>query len=85
LIKYRTCSWKRAIEKVEVIKETEKSVWLSGKSHESKVSGHRCYFDTFEEAKKHLITKYKRRVVEAKTSLECSEIDLKFAEELTDD
>ena len=52
-IKYKT-RWQE-IEKVEIDRETEISVWLKGeKNSVRKMTSWECYFDTFVEAKEHL-------------------------------
>ncbi|MFA6167783.1 MAG: hypothetical protein WC700_14275 [Gemmatimonadaceae bacterium] len=60
IIKYRTEFGD--IARVEVLRETAKCVfikrhWGSGEHRDLKVTSWRCYFDTFEEAKAHLLAK----------------------------
>jgi len=54
--KYRTGSYGRAIEEVEVERETEKSVWMKGQRSE-KMTNYSCYFNTWQEAHDHILKK----------------------------
>lgn len=73
---YKTGGYKELIEEVEAAKVTEKSVWLSN-GRSLKRSHYANYWDTIEEAKKHLQEKYKRviqasedKIAQAKHNLE---------------
>jgi len=69
MIKYRTGGYQKEIEKVEVEKESEKSVWINGRSH-LKRSSCKNYFDTFEQAKKHLVTNGQKHITLCEGRLE---------------
>ena len=66
ITKYRTSGWGSLIEKVEVTKETDKSVWL-GVRREAKVSEYQCYFDTWDQAKAHVVSKAEAKLKAAKS------------------
>ena len=65
MFKYQTNNYRIEIEKVEIIKETDKTIWIKKKnsngkeyiSQSRKESSWNCYFDTFDEAKQSLIDK----------------------------
>lgn len=69
ITKYKTLSFETRIDKVEVEKETDKSVWVDGRSFR-KLSGYECYFDTFEEAKSYYLERAGSKVISAKKQLE---------------
>ena len=52
--KYVVKTFGKLIDKVECERETKSSVWVNG-SRNAKISEHRSFFDTFDEAKSHLI------------------------------
>ena len=58
---YKTGGWKELIEEVEVIKVTEKSVYLSN-GRSLRHTNYCSYWDTLEEAKNHLIRKYSKNI-----------------------
>ncbi len=73
---YKTGGYKELIEEIEVIKVTEKSVWLSN-GRSAKRSKYTNYWDSLKEAKEHLKEKYKRvikasesKIAKAKANLE---------------
>lgn len=73
MIKYVTSGHtftKVKISEVEVAGETDKFVRLSCGRREAKRSEFRCYFDTREDAKEHLIGIASRKVKVAKSNLE---------------
>lgn len=73
IIKYRTGNYKNRVEKVEVERETKSSVWIGGKRN-AKVSGWHMYFDSFDDAKNHLIAKVQREIdiSQARLSAACA-------------
>ena len=67
MIKYKTGHWKDLIQKIEVIKETDKCVYVfnphRGKEgRENKVTSYYVIHDTFEQAKQYLIDKAKEKI-----------------------
>ena len=65
-IKYRTCL--NTIEKIEIDRETDKSVWVNGQ-RQAKAGGYYAYFDTFGEAKGFLITTVLAEIRNAENSI----------------
>ena len=61
-IKYEVDSWLPAPKRVEVERETEKSVWIKGYGQCRKNSDVRHFYDTFEEAKNAMIEQWKRHI-----------------------
>jgi hypothetical protein len=57
MIRYRTSNYGALIEKVEIVKETKFFVFIQNNQRYSKTSDWHCYFETFQEAKDHLIKK----------------------------
>lgn len=72
---YKTGGWKELIEEIEATKVTEKSVWLSN-GRSSKRSNYANYWDTIEEAKEHLETKYKRMIKASESKIAKAKADL---------
>lgn len=52
---------KPEIYEVEVDRTTESSVWIDG-NRRNRYSNHDNYYETFKEAKKALLARYKRRI-----------------------
>jgi len=83
--KYMTGGFgEKLIEEVEVVKETNKTVWVEQyrrdqKSirQERKDSSWHKYFDTFEEAKNHLTEQSKRKIENYRRQAEEEEVYLK--------
>jgi hypothetical protein len=68
--KYRTGGWgKNLIEEIEVEKETEYSVWIKGRRAAKKTDYHN-YFDTWEDAKLHLLAIEEKYVASMQLNLE---------------
>jgi hypothetical protein len=57
------------IEVVDIERETESSVWING-SRCGKLTEYHSYFDTFIEAKSHLLAGAERKVKNARFSLQ---------------
>lgn len=68
MIKYRT--YLQRIETVEIARETEKQVVLMGGRRSNKIGDYEGYFDTWDQAKQHLLDKTECEVQERKASLE---------------
>ena len=81
---YRTKSYSNRIEEVEIVRSTEKSVWVTredifgekNKIRCLKMSDYEKYWDTYKEAKQYLIKRYenvieslKKRLQEARSEL----------------
>lgn len=63
MILYKTYSFISMIEEVEVVRVTEKSMWLKGGSgRQAKHSDWLNYWETYEEAKAHLMSECKSRL-----------------------
>jgi hypothetical protein len=77
---YRTCSYGCEIETIEVERKTEKSVWIN-ESRSARTSDWEQYFDTFEEAKNHLIKQAEEKIESAKNNLAIAESFLKDVQE----
>jgi hypothetical protein len=63
------------IETVDVVRETEKCVYVKsrlgkGEERRLKITEYECYFDSFDEARAHLIKKQKRAIDDAKHRIE---------------
>lgn len=67
--KYRTSPYGKLIETVEVERETEASVWINGQRNAKRTEYH-SYFDTFAEAKQHLLDLAEKSVNSAQLRLE---------------
>jgi hypothetical protein len=67
--KYQTCSFGKLIRKIEIERETGSSVWINGRRN-SKQSNHHSYFNTFDEAKQHLLKKAQRKIESARFLLQ---------------
>jgi hypothetical protein len=65
--KYRTNGYE--ILSVEIERETENSVWISGRRH-SKMSDYHCYFETWDDAHAHLRQTREQRVLNARRQLD---------------
>ena len=78
MIKYKTyCYFKPAIDRVEIIKETDKYVFFKDR-REAKCNGHKRYFDSFEDAKSFLVGVYKDRLRRSIESLHSAERSLEY-------
>ena len=67
--KYRTSIWGKLIEAVEVDRETAAYVWVNGQRNR-KLTKYNSYFDTFDEARQHLLGIAERSVNSARINLE---------------
>ena len=81
-IKYKTADF-FPINKVKITKESESSVWVNGRIRR-KFSDYECYFDTFQEAKDHVMQQAQKRIDEANRSLAHAQYLMRKAELLTD-
>lgn len=79
IIKYMVKTWLNSIERVEILRETEKSVFFPrttfenkdiGERRESKSSGYGKYYDTWNEAHGHLLDNAKVKEGAAENNLE---------------
>lgn len=69
-VKYMTSSiYSHSIKKVEIERETEASVWIKGR-RQVKSSGYHSFFNTFEEAKAHLLEEAQAKCNAAKKNYE---------------
>jgi len=75
MIKYMTGRFPKAIESVEIERETESSVWIKG-SRRNKILGRHRYYDTWAEAKKYLIDKTSFKVRNCQLSLDSAKHEL---------
>ena len=70
------------VEEVKVIKETECFLILENGRRESKESIYFTYFNTFEEAKIHIVQKKYRSLEKCKSDLKSAEEELAKAQNL---
>lgn len=71
--------WDAEIEEVEVVRETEHSVWLRnewGEYRHPKASKTGIYYDTFEQARDHVHNNLKSTVESARNRLRLANEDL---------
>ena len=79
-LKYQTNGfW--PIKTVEVEKETENSVWINGRQNR-KLTEYHCYFDTFEDAKNHVIGEAQAGIEKVKRQMEYAENNMATARSL---
>jgi len=75
------------IDEVEVIKQTESSIWVKNwkgePRRELKSTTYTDYFDTWEFAKNHIVNREKRKLEWAKESLKRAEDDYRKSLELS--
>ena len=70
MVKYKVnYYWRPEVEKVEVEKETESSVWIKGR-REAKEAQYHAFFDTFQEAKDFLIDVFEKKARSVRRQLE---------------
>lgn len=70
MVKYKVDHyWEPRIEKVEVEKESGSSVWIRGR-REAKETQYHAFFNTFQEAKDHLIDVFSKKAQEARLRLD---------------
>ena len=70
MTKYKAYYYSRPeVEKVEVEKETESSVWIQGR-REVKETQYSAFFDTFQEAKDFLIDVFEKKAQTVRRQLE---------------
>ena len=81
ITKYRT--WLGDVSKVEVERESVTCVWIKG-MREAKLSEWKGYFNTFQEAKKHLVEYALRRLEKAKYDVAVAQRALVKAESLVE-
>lgn len=84
MYKYRR-GYADKIERVEITRETDKSVWLKvprGERKAKKLSRYEVYYDTFEEAKECLIASIKNKIRQAEIKIEFATEELKETEAL---
>lgn len=74
---YKTGGYKELIEEIEAIKVTEKSVWLSN-GRNAKRSNYTNFWDTLEEAKEHLESKFKRDIKSAERKIAKTKANLEL-------
>lgn len=68
------------IKKVEIVRETKTQVifinWNGSQVRETKLSETSAFFDTFKQAKRHLITKAEREINKAKALIKRKEKEI---------
>ncbi len=85
-----TRCYRAKIEEVEVVRETEKSVWVeytgfTGKKEtrrSAKISTYESYFNTFKEAKKYLEDEAKKHLEQMENRVQGAKEDLKAVQNL---
>ena len=68
--------WGNTIEMVEVMRESEHSVWLRGGKRQKKHSSWRSYFDSWEEAHGYILERAERKVNSIKLRLNSAQGEL---------
>ena len=72
ITKYKVnLQWKPWIEKVDVQRETDLSVWIRGR-RESKNTNYYAFLDTFDEAKNRIIEEFGKKILQEQKSIERS-------------
>lgn len=85
MLKYLARNWyKPEIQKIEVQKASDVSVWIDGRRFNKRSEG-ALYCDTFLEAKNFLIQVVKEKVEKARRELARHEKNLNDAENLNED
>ncbi len=74
MIKYR--SFCGEIKAIEVLRETDKMVYISEHTREAKRSDHQNWFDSWDDAKAFLVAKAKEEVAIAQMNLERAKVKL---------
>ena len=70
MIKYKVSHyWRPEVEKVEIEKETDSSVWIKGRRGAKETQYH-AFFDTFAEAKAFLIDVFEKKAQAVRSQLE---------------
>lgn len=77
--KYKIEKYSDEIKTVQILRETEKSVFFnrfsnSSEFRELKRTEWHCYFDSFEEAKKYLLDRFKNKITSLKKQLNKAEM-----------
>ena len=75
MIKYRTVSWHCGLAVTNIDRETEKSVFISGRKH-AKRSEHYNYHDTFDEAKSFCIENIEYRIASLEKKIDLEKLAL---------
>jgi hypothetical protein len=84
MVKYKAKFWwEPKIEKIEIEKETESFVFFRNKKEKKKTQDY-VYFDSFDEAKAHLIQVYEGKATDARRALEMANSYLGNAKGLKD-
>jgi hypothetical protein len=69
VIKYRTRNWGSDIEKIEVVKETEKTVTIKGYGRVSRSGQYENIFDTWEDAHEYLLKRIDDKIESARIDI----------------
>ena len=78
MFKYRTCKHDITIEKVEIIRESDQSVWLKKNNRaERKITDYTIYHESFESAKTHLISKRNELIHYHESAIEKAKEEIK--------
>ena len=64
-----TCGFSPCIKTIELSRESDSSVWI-GRRREDKFTEYQSYFDTYKDAKLHLINSKNREIEAARRRLE---------------
>lgn len=76
IVKWVTKNWSSEIDRVEVLSETNKFVWLKSefianmKRRESKSTRYKSFHDSWEAARNHLLATYEQDLVIAERALD---------------
>ena len=73
LIKWKTTGWSTEIQKIEIARETDSSIFLAsrhGERREAKRTGYHIYHDSWEDARTHLMEAEAKKELHARASLD---------------
>jgi len=82
MIKYKTDGWNSLIERIEVERETDSSVWIKGRRC-AKASSYNNYFDKWDQAKDYLLKGALRNRDNKRHQLDRADKELKKIKALT--
>ncbi len=89
--KYRTSKYSHEIKKIEIIRETHRSIflkkysWDDAERREPKISDYHRYFDSWNEAHTYLIIRTEKRIDAARIELDKAIIALNDIKEMKEE
>ena len=77
MIMYKAGGWKNEVSEVDVLRKTDKSVWIMGVNfgkrkpfRESRFGRYGNYFDTWEQARSYILMRAKAKLSQAESGVE---------------